>query len=181
MFTQAALVHEMENLRKFALRLTRNSADADDLLQTTILRALEKRHMFEPGSSLFKWMSKMMFNLFVSEYRKKTRYETQYDPEEYINLEYVEADQEDKAELRAVNDAMQTLSADHKEILIMVCVKGMQYEEVAGTLNIPVGTVRSRLSRAREQLQLALNEGRYGNVSHLVQRGGDIHAGRMAA
>ncbi len=164
MFTQADLVKEMDNLHKFALRLTRNASDADDLLQSTVLRALEKKHMFEADTSLFKWSSKMMFNLFVSDYRKKTRFETQYDPDEYINMEYVEADQEDKAELRCVQDAMETLSPDHKNILVMVCVKGMRYEEVAEALAIPVGTVRSRLSRAREQLQFALEEGRYGNA-----------------
>ena len=153
MFEQTAIITEMDKLRRFALRLTRNASDAEDLLQSTVLRALEKNHMFETGTDLFKWSSKIMFNLFVTEYRRKTKFETQYDPESYLERESVEADQDMKLELSRVQEAMRLLSEDHREILVLVCVKGMQYQEVSEMLQIPVGTVRSRLSRAREQLQ----------------------------
>lgn len=156
MFAQAALVTEMDNLRKFALRLTGNMNDAEDLLQSTVLRALEKQDYFETGTNLFKWTSKIMFNLFVSTYRRKKKFETRYDPEGYLEKAAVDAVQESKAELRLVREAMTKLSEEHREILALVCVKGMRYEEVAGMLNIPVGTVRSRLSRARENLQLTM-------------------------
>lgn len=158
MFTQAQLVTEMPKLRKFAQKLTRNTAEAEDLTQSTLLRALEKKTYFETGTDLFKWTSKIMYNLFVTDYRRKTKFETQYDPENYINNRAVEADQYAKTELKAVNKAMNQMSHEHREILVLVCVKGMQYQEVADMLNIPVGTVRSRLSRARSQLQ-ALMEG----------------------
>lgn len=157
MFTQAALIAETENLRKFALRLTGNKADADDLLQSTFLRVLEKRHYFEPGTNLRKWASKIMFNLFVTDYRRKTKFETQYDPEPYLQAQSIEAAQETRAELNSVGEAMRKLSRDHREILTLVCIKDMPYQEVSELLNIPVGTVRSRLSRAREQLQMVLN------------------------
>lgn len=160
MFEQSALVTEMENLRRFALRLTGKVCDAEDLLQSTVLRALEKKHLFQDDTDLFKWTSKIMFNLFVSDYRRKTKFESQYDPESYLEMESVEASQEVKTELSKVGDAMETLSADHKEILVLVCVKGMQYQEVSEALQIPVGTVRSRLARARESLQNALNTNR---------------------
>lgn len=153
MFEQAALVNEMDHLRKFALRLTNNTSDADDLLQATVLRAMEKKHLFQKDTDLFKWTSKIMFNLFVSDYRRKRKFETQYDPESYLENESIEAPQQDQAELSQVASAMSRLSEDHKEILILVCVQGMQYQEVADMLSIPVGTVRSRLSRARENLQ----------------------------
>lgn len=156
MFSQVALVHEMPNLRKFALKLTKNAADADDLLQATVLRALEKKHLFQPGTSLFKWMSKIMYNLFVSDYRRKVKFETQYDSDNYIARESVEASQDTKMELQQVESAMQRLSSDHREILVMICIQGMQYAEVSKSLDIPIGTVRSRLSRARESLQAAL-------------------------
>ena len=156
MFSQAALIAETDNLRKFALRLTGNRSDADDLLQSTFLRVLEKRHYFEQGTSLRKWASKIMFNLFVTEYRRKTKFETRYDPEPYLQAQSVSAVQEDRAELSAVGDAMNRLSPDHREILVMVCVKDMPYQQVSELLNIPVGTVRSRLSRAREHLQMIL-------------------------
>lgn len=157
MFQNQELINEMNKLRKFAMRLTGNSADAEDLLQATMLRALEKRHQFQDGTNLFSWTSKIMFNGFVSTYRRKTRFETQFDPEAIINLESVAPTQESEMELRNAQRAMETLSDDHREILMMVCVQGMQYVEVAEELDIPVGTVRSRLSRAREALQTAMD------------------------
>lgn len=157
MFEQTAIINEMDKLRRFALRLTRNNNDAEDLLQSTVLRALEKNHMFETGTDLFKWSSKIMFNLFVTDYRRKTKFETQYDPESYLERESVEADQDVKIELNRVRAAMSVLSDDHREILMLVSIKGLQYQEVSEALQIPVGTVRSRLSRAREQLQNLLD------------------------
>lgn len=157
MYQSSALVKEMDHLRKFAWRLTNNAADADDLLQATILRAMEKKHLFQEDTDLFKWSSKIMFNLFVSDYRRKRKFETQYDPESFLEKESVEAPQDTQVELTKVSEAMERLSADHREILVLVCVQGMQYQEVAEMLNIPVGTVRSRLSRARENLQAMLD------------------------
>ncbi len=157
MFDQSILTAETENLLKFALRLTGNKSDADDLLQSTFLRALEKADQFEEGTSLRKWASKIMFNMFVTQYRRKTKFETQYDPEPYILAQSITAPQDHQVELRTVGEAMNQLSDDHREILMMVCVKDMPYQEVSESLNIPVGTVRSRLSRARENLQSILN------------------------
>ncbi len=153
MFTQAALVQEMPKLRKFAAKLTRNVSEGDDLLQSTLLRALEKSTYFETGTDLFKWTSKIMYNIFVTEYRRKVKWETQYDPQTALDSRSVDADQDDKLELKKVAEMMEMMSAEHREILILVCVKGMQYQEVADHLDIPVGTVRSRLSRARAHLE----------------------------
>lgn len=158
MFNPNELMNEMDGLKRFALKLTRNMSDADDLTQSTILRALEKKDLFEEGTNLFGWTSKIMYNIFVSNYRRKTKFETQYDPESYLEMEGVAAPQDTEIEFKQVSKAMATLSADHREILVMVCVKGMQYAEVSEMLQIPVGTVRSRLSRAREALQSQLEK-----------------------
>lgn len=158
MFAQHELVSQMGPLKKFALKLTHNSSDAEDLVQSTILRAMEKKHLFQEGTDLFRWMSKVMFNIFVSGHRRKTKFETQYDPDSYVQKQSVEATQEIQVNFRQVQDAMNKISDDHQKILIMVCVKGMQYSEVADDLGIPVGTVRSRLSRAREALQVVLDK-----------------------
>ncbi len=157
MFTQDALTKEMGNLRRFAMRLTRDTADADDLLQSTLLRAMDNQHLFETGTNLFRWCSKIMFNLFVSSYRRRVKFETQFDPEPYLNKESVEPNQELLTEMTEVSDAMAQLTAEHRDVLIMICVKGMSYAEVSESLQIPVGTVRSRLSRARCQLQALLD------------------------
>lgn len=157
MFNNSELTKEMPKLEKFATKLTRNQHDAADLLQTTLLRAIEKKHLFKEGTDLFKWTSKMMYNLFVSGYRRKVKFETQYDPESFIEKQSVEASQETEMELMKVNEAMALLSEEHQEVLVLVCVQGMKYQDVAEALKLPVGTVRSRLSRAREQLQSLLN------------------------
>ena len=152
MFTDNQLISEMDRLSKFAMRLTRNNADAEDLLQNTILRAYDKKHLFKEGSNVFSWTSKIMYNLFVSDYRRKVKFTSQYDPEPYIANESVDAKHDDQIMVQEVGEAMRQLSPEHQEILMMVCVQGMQYEETAEALDIPIGTVRSRLSRARSIL-----------------------------
>ena len=180
MFTQSDIVIEMPKLRKFASKLTRNNSEADDLLQSTLLRALEKNDYFETGTDLFKWSSKIMYNIFVTEYRRKVKFETQYDPESHIENRSVEPDQQVKLEVKVLAKAMEQMSSEHREILVLVCVKGMQYQEVADMLSIPVGTVRSRLSRARNQL-IAMMEGpvspNYGSSVEEL----DVEMIRMAA
>ncbi len=158
MFADTELLQETENLKKFALKLTRNEADAEDLLQSTILRALEKKDMFKEGTKLFSWTSRIMYNMFVSNWRRKSKFESQYDPEPYINAETTEAAQDIKVEVASVNEAMKQLTDEHRNVLVMVCVQGMPYQEVADSLDIPIGTVRSRLSRARLQLQEIMDD-----------------------
>lgn len=157
MFKEEALLDEMDKLRKFALRLTKNIHNAEDLLQSTMLRALEKNEQFQSGTSLFSWTSKMMFNLFVTGYRQKKKYESQYDPEQYIDQLSIRPTQEAHVDLVTVRESMKLLSPEHREVLLLVSVHGMRYEEIAIKLNIPGGTVRSRLARARTHLQSLLN------------------------
>ena len=157
MFTQNALIAEAGKLQKFALRLTKNKAHADDLLQSTCLRALEKSHYFQDGTNMFSWTSKIMYNLFVSDYRRKVKFETQFDPEPALLKQTVAPSQEIHAELANVKRAMIKLSPVYHEILILSCVEGMRYDEIAEMLDIPIGTVRSRLSRARAQLQTIID------------------------
>lgn len=159
MFQEQALINEMTNLRKFARRLTKNTHGADDLLQATLLRAIEKKQMFENGTNLFSWSSKIMFNLFISGYRQKKRYDTQYDPDHYISQISVEPSQEAYVDLITVREGINRLSPQHREILLFASIQGMSYEEIAEKLGIPGGTVRSRLARARRSLQTLLRSG----------------------
>ena len=110
MFKNEQLTEEMLGLEKFAFKLTANKHDADDLLQSTILRAIEKKHLFQEGTDLFKWSSKIMYNLFVSNYRRKVKYETKNDPEDYISKQYVEAPQDSQIEPMQVKEAIEQLS-----------------------------------------------------------------------
>ncbi len=157
MFTNDALMQETEKLMKFAYKLTQNRHDAEDLLHNTIERALVKKHLFKEDTNLFGWTSKIMYNIFISGIRRRNKFETKYDPENYINTQKVDADQEVKAEYRKVSEAINTLPKKHRQILTMIFVGGNKYDDVSKKLNIPVGTVRSRVSRARENLKDALN------------------------
>jgi RNA polymerase sigma-70 factor (ECF subfamily) len=159
MFTPEAIVAERPNLHRFALRLTRNASDADDLVQATLLRALEKKEMFETGTNLFSWASRIMFNLFATQYRRRRRFETQFDPATVVEQASIGPHQEQAAELSRVRDCMKLLSPEHRTIITMVCLRGLRYEEVSAALRIPVGTVRSRLSRARNHLQELFDSG----------------------
>lgn len=166
MFAQNCLVAETGRLQKFAFKLTRNKSDADDLVQSTCLRALEKNDSFETGTNLFGWTSKIMYNLFVSGYRRRTKFESQYDPDIYLDKEIVMPMQDTILEAENVKRAIKYLSTDHQTILIMVCIKGMSYQEVAKDLDISIGTVRSRLSRARERLQIILEKSKTSSTEN---------------
>lgn len=153
MFKSNALLPEMPRLRRFAMRLTHNPSDADDLVQSSLLRALQKQDLFKEGTNLFSWVSRIMFNIFATQFRRKKKFETQYEPDLYIDKACVGPSQEASVDLVTVSTCMERLSRKHSDILVAVCVKGMSYEEVALEMRIPVGTVRSRLSRARSTLQ----------------------------
>lgn len=157
MFAQEALVQETSRLHKFALRLTRNRSDADDLTQSTCLRALEKSSYFEDGSNLHSWTSKLMFNLFVTDYRRRQKFESRSDPENALMHLAIGPTQEIKTELQKVQKIISTLSADHRDVINLICVQGRSYNDVAASLGVPVGTVRSRLSRAREKINAVIS------------------------
>jgi RNA polymerase sigma-70 factor (ECF subfamily) len=157
MFTHQELLAEQIRLKKFAIRLTGNISDADDLLQSTYLHALKKDTTFETGTNLFSWSSRIMYNIFVSGYRRRVKFESNGDPDIHMNKLWVLPAQDINSQIVDVDKAMKQLHHDHYEILVMVCIKEMSYHEVSAMLDIPVGTVRSRLSRAREHLQTILN------------------------
>jgi len=158
MFAQNDLILEIGKLQRFSMRLTRNRPDADDLVQSTCLRALEKADYFKDGPNLFSWTSKIMYDLFVSGYRRRVKFESQYDPEPYLEKQSVMPVQDTTMELSDVQRAMNQLSKNYRNILTLTCVEGRRYKEVSKILDIPLGTVRSRLSRARTQLQLNMNK-----------------------
>jgi RNA polymerase sigma-70 factor (ECF subfamily) len=123
MFAQSALVAETGKLQKFAMSLTKNKPDADDLVQSTCLRALEKADLFQDGTNLLGWTSKIMFNIFVAGYNRRRKFENQYDPEPYLTSVSVEPLQETYAELVNVHGAMKKLNPDHYRILVLIYVK----------------------------------------------------------
>jgi len=152
MFNSAEILQHDKKLRHFAMKLTKNPTAAEDLLQDTILRALEKKHMFKEGSNLWSWMSAIMFNIFASKFRRSKKWDTQYDPEPYIMAVQVDSSQDEKTFFSQVIDKVINLSHDHLQIVFLTCM-GCSYHDIAEKLNIAPGTVRSRLFRARQQIE----------------------------
>ena len=154
MITSKDILENQKPLNLFALKLTKgNKVEAEDLLHTTIVRTLEKQHLFQTDTNFFRWASKIMFNIFATQYRHHVRYDTQFDPEPYLLSESVAPDQETLTDWHKVEKTMVELPDHHREIITMICINGLSYQEAANELKIEMGTVRSRLSRAKENLQ----------------------------
>ncbi|MFT4731686.1 MAG: RNA polymerase sigma factor (sigma-70 family) [Gammaproteobacteria bacterium] len=139
-------------LRRFAYSLTGSAADADDLVQTTFEKILKKG--IPENVEAVKWAFKVCRNVWIDEYRsQKVRQKATQAPElQEQTVDLQAAPHESKERLAKVNTAMGTLPDDQRSILSLVALKGMSYKDVAIISGIPVGTVMSRLSRARNSL-----------------------------
>lgn len=153
------LVHYLPRLRRFALTLTRNADDGDDLVQMACERAILKRDQWQEGTRLDSWLYTMMRNMWISEIRKrKVRMgEGQVDAEESDQLveKVGPADQTYGSQLMAIVKSLpETLSS----VLLLVSIEGHTYQEAADILSIPIGTVMSRMSKARQVMKARLAE-----------------------
>ena len=131
---------EIPRLRRYARALTRDAARADDLVQSGLVRAIAKQHLWQPGTDLRAWLFTILHNQHVNEVRVAVR-------------EGVTASIDESLELRDLEAAIAKLAPEQRQVILLVGLEGMHYEEVALILGVPVGTVRSRLSRGREQLR----------------------------
>ena len=151
------IVQHIPRLRRYARALAGDRYAADDLVQDTLERAWNKYHLWRQGSDLRAWLFAIMHNVFVNQMRsRRLKIELPMeDPPEVA----VRGTQLDGIELDDLQRALSQLSAEHREVLLLVAVEQMKYEEVSRTLDIPVGTVMSRLSRARERLRQHIEGG----------------------
>ncbi len=135
--------------------MTRSKADADDLIQTTAVRALSAFSQFTLGTNIRAWLYRIMRNEFIDMVRVKGRHPARLDdvPAEAFKRKEV---QEEALEMRDVMRAINTLTDIHREALYLSCVEGLSYEEIAGIQNCAVGTVKSRISRARQDMKMLL-------------------------
>lgn len=162
-FEQEALVH-LDMLYRVALRLSGNPADAQDLVQETILRAYRSWAQYTPGTNAKGWLLTILRNLFINEYRRRSRHP------ETVDVDTIEPfavfpeiqDEDPQATFfdRIVDDevlrALDELPEVFREAVTLSDVEGLSYEEIAKVLNVPVGTVKSRLFRGRRLLQARL-------------------------
>jgi len=143
----------LPRLRAFAWSLTRDTARADDLVQQACEKALRNPDSYTPGTRLDAWMFRILRNSFIDERRGPRHLElaAHIDGLEIASGES-SARIEDRLELRAVGRAMSALDSEHREVLLLVGVQGLRYREAAEALEVPIGTVMSRLARARRAL-----------------------------
>jgi len=146
-------------LRRYARNLAGNEADGDDLVQEVCIKALERGRQWDPARPLHPWLLGMMHNLHVDRFRAVARRDRALrEMAEGGGLaEVVPANAEARLNLRRVGDAMESLSEERRALLLLVCVEGLTYREAAEALDLPIGTVMSRLSRARAALLEALD------------------------
>lgn len=178
LFEQVILPHEA-SLYGAAMALTRSSSDAEDLVQETMLRAFDRFDTFRSDGSPRAWLHTIMRNLFFNAYRKKSREPKQVSLDQFdpaasgsasggvaVALEAPGAQQPSVAsperivlsqmEGAAVLDAVRHLPSEYRQVVALADIQGLPYQEIADQLHIPVGTVRSRLSRGRERVRRAV-------------------------
>jgi len=151
------LVSLLPRLRRFARALTRNPHDADDLVQLTLERALARAHQLRPDAALAGWVFGILRHAWIDELRTRARSERVFAPEE-SGQHVGDARQGEQVEMLAVQDAMARLPQEQRLAVALVLVEGLSYKEAAHVMEVPIGTLTSRLARGREALQAMLGE-----------------------
>ena len=147
----------LPRLRRFARTLTRNPHDADDLVQLALERALTRLKQWRPDTKLESWMFGIIKNAWIDELRARGRRAKVFAPEEAA--EHVgDASSEAQMELLSMQSAMERLPDEQRLVVALVLVEGLSYQEAADVLEMPIGTVTSRLARGRATLESILSE-----------------------
>jgi RNA polymerase sigma-70 factor (ECF subfamily) len=165
-FEEQALVHT-DGLYRCGLRLTGNAADADDLVQETYLRAYRFWEKYEQGTNVRAWLFRIMRNCFINSYRKQSKEPTMNMYDETVPQVLADHATEDTHALKGlelhhhfddeVAAAVLDLAEEFRAVVVMSDIDGMTYQEIAGLVECPLGTVRSRLHRGRRLLQAKLS------------------------
>jgi RNA polymerase sigma factor (sigma-70 family) len=144
---------EIPRLRPDARALTRSADRADDLVQETLLRAVAKAHLWQQGTDIRAWLFTIMHNQYVNMVRRAIREEATIDIEQMSSSLVATTDPTASRQLRELERALGRLPGDQREVILLVGLEGLSYEAAAQILGVPVGTVRSRLSRGRDALR----------------------------
>lgn len=144
----AELVTLLPRLRRFARALTRHPHDADDLVQGALERALARAHQMRPDAALAPWVFGIVRHAWIDELRSRGRRERVFAPEE-SGLHVRDPGQGAQVEMLSVQDAMERLPQDQRLAVALVLIEGFSYKEAAHVMDVPLGTLTSRLARAR--------------------------------
>lgn len=145
------LIDFLPNLRRFAISLCRSRDLADDLVQITAERAFAARDRFDPATRLDAWLFRIMRNAWIDMIRRKKNQGTQIDIDDAPDAAVVDGTRVVEATLMlgSAQKAMAELPSEQREVMILICVEELSYKEAAAVLDAPIGTIMSRLSRAR--------------------------------
>lgn len=151
------MVDLLPRLRRFGRTVTRHREDADDLVQIAVERALLRADQWQPGTRLDSWMFRIMQNAWIDEVRARARHALTFVPKEqgeHVGVSTTDA----QIDAIAVRNAVAQLGEDQRMVVGLVLIEGLPYKEAAAVLDIPIGTLTSRLARAREALQAVLSD-----------------------
>ncbi len=154
-FVHEEIVALVPRLRRFARHLTRNRHDADDVVQIALERALTRLDQWRADARLDSWLFKIVRNAWIDELRARGRRDRMFLPEEageHVGAGHLDAE----TDLMSVQTAVDRLPEDQRAAVSLVLIEGLPYKEAASVLDIPMGTLTSRLARAREALQAQL-------------------------
>jgi len=158
---QAGLHRDIEsvlpNLRRFARSLTHDAVDADDLVQQCLARALGKVQLWKAGTDLRAWLFRILHNEYVSQIRRAARHGTAVDWSEYESTLTCAPGQIEQLEIRDLVRALTSLPEEQRTAVLMIGLAKGDYYEVASACKVPVGTIRSRLSRGRKTLRALMS------------------------
>lgn len=161
--TQSETISQVESeipmLRRYARFLARDMERADDLVQECLVRAIARIDSYEPGTNLQAWLIVILRNIFLNECRRAKRERVSLDELGFAAPPQYPAQQDAGLIIAEVERAFRALTPDHREVLTLVAIEGMSYEQSAEILGVTMGTVKSRLSRARAALSDLLNCG----------------------
>ena len=159
---------EIPRLRRYARALTRDLIAADDLVQDCLTRALGKLHLWQQGTDLRAWLFTILHNQYINHVRRTAREGSTVGLSEREPLLARAPQQGRRLELRDLERAITQLPRVQRSVILLVGLEGMSYGEVAAVLDVPVGTVRSRLSRGREALRRLTDIGHAGESDTLI-------------
>ena len=168
--TRFNVTGQLAALKRYAWSLTRDEHEAEDLVHDALVRAYEGRHTFRPDGDLKSWLFSILHNAFINNLRSRKAHATRLDRVAELAEPHAAPDQEPRLRLSQIRNAFLSLPDEQREVLHLVAIEGMAYGEAAAALGIPVGTLMSRLGRARSALRAL--EGEPGNVVSLRLVGG---------
>lgn len=153
---RAALIEEIPSLRRFARALVRERDKADDVVHDCLVRALSKWQSFRPGTNLRAWLMAILHHTFISDVRR--RRPQGEEPENWDMIPVAAPDETVRLQLRDLERGLAQLPREQRTTLLLVVIEGMSYEQAAEVTGVPVGTIRSRLARARDGLRRFLQD-----------------------